>query len=54
MADHTTLKKLDGLEIKGFVRDRIKSLKQNWNVERLVDNTKDEYFKRIEAEREIK
>lgn len=50
IADHTSLKKLDGLEIKGFVRDKLSHLKQNWNVEKLVDSTKDEYFKRIEAE----
>jgi hypothetical protein len=45
---------LDGLEIKGFVRDRLSALKQNWNMDKLVSGTKDEYFKRIEAEREIK
>lgn len=54
IADHTGLKKLDGLEIKGFVWERLSSLKQNWNMEKLVSGTKDEYFKWIEAEREIK
>jgi hypothetical protein len=41
---------LDGLEIKGFVRERLSALKKNWNMEKLVDSTKTEYFKRIEAE----
>jgi len=27
IADHTTLKKLDGLEIKGFVREKLSALK---------------------------
>ncbi len=54
LADHTSLKKLDGLEIKGFVWERLSALKQNWNMEKLVDSTKEEYYKRIEAEWEIK
>lgn len=53
-SDHTNLVKLDGLELKPMIKERLKNLKQNYEIDKLVEHTKEEYFKRIEAERELK
>lgn len=53
-ADHTKLAKLDGLELKPLIKEKLKGLKKNYEIDKLVEVTKEEYFKRIEAEREIK
>jgi len=53
-ADHTTLAKLDGLELKPAIKKKLQDLKKGYEIDKLVDSTKEEYFKRIEAERELK
>lgn len=53
-ADHTTLVKLDGLELKPAIKKKLQDLKKGYEIDKLVDSTKEEYFKRIEAERELK
>jgi hypothetical protein len=53
-ADHTNLAKLDGMELKPMIKKKFQNLKQNYDIDKLVENTKEEYFKRIEAERELK
>ena len=53
-ADHTQLVKLDGLELKPMIKQKLQGLKKDYEIDRLVESTKEEYFKRIEAERELK
>ena len=52
--DHTNLVKIDGLELKSAIKEKFKSLKKDYEIDKLVESTKEEYFKRIEAERELK
>ena len=52
--DHTNLKILDGLELKPMIKQKLNKMKQTYEIDHLVESTKNEYFKRIEAEREIK
>lgn len=53
-SDHTNLKILDGLELKPAIKQKLAKIKQDYEIDHLVESTKEEYFKRIEAEREIK
>jgi hypothetical protein len=48
------LNKLDGLELKPIIKEKFKKLKKDYEIDKLVESTKEEYFKRIEAERELK
>ncbi|CAI2362081.1 unnamed protein product [Moneuplotes crassus] len=53
-SDHTNLAKLDGLELKPAIKQKFQSMKKDYEIDKLVETTKEEYFKRIEAERELK
>jgi len=53
-ADHTNLCKLDGLDLKEPIKKKFQGLKKDYEIDKLVETTKEEYFKRIEAERELK
>ena len=54
LTENSTLDKLDGLAVKGVIKDRLDELRQNWQISQLVDETAAEAQKWIEAEREIK
>lgn len=53
-SDHTNLSKLDGLELKPAIKQKFQDMKKDYEIDKLVEFTKEEYFNRIEAEREIK
>ena len=54
ITESSSLEKLDGLEVKGVVKERLDRLRSDWEVNKLIDETSEEAKKWIEAEREIK
>lgn len=54
LTENSALEKLDGLDVKGVVKERLDNLRRDWEVNRLIEDTSEEAKKWIEAEREIK
>lgn len=54
ITENSTLERLDGLEVKGVVKERLDKLRKDWEVNQVIADTTEEAQKWIEAEREIK
>lgn len=54
ITENSSLEKLDGLDVKGVVKERLDTLRKDWQVNQLIEVTSEEAKKWIEAEREIK
>ena len=56
MCGNPGLEKLDGLNLKAgsFLRDRLDTLRKEWETNRLIDTTHEEAQKWIAAERQVK
>ncbi|CDW87281.1 UNKNOWN [Stylonychia lemnae] len=54
ITENSSLEKLDGLDVKGVVKDRLDRLRKDWQVNYLIEETSEEAKKWIEAERELK
>lgn len=54
LTENSSLERLDGINVKGIIRERLDNLRRDWQINQLVEETADEAKKWIEAERELK
>jgi hypothetical protein len=54
LTENSTIDKLDGLDVKGVIKERLDDLRRDWQINQLISESTDEAHRWIEAEREIK
>lgn len=54
LSENSSIERLDGLDVRGVIKERLDNLRKDWQINHLVEETTEEARKWVDAEREIK